>query len=218
MIGGVSAVTDPATPATRVERRRQRMREALLAAAASQFAARGVAPVSVEDLLTEADVSRATFYQFFESKYSLLEEILNPIFDYAVERIAVLAAEPPASGLDGIAEVYCALWRSHRDGLLLIPDIDPETFRRFESRHRALNSALLEVLEAAERDGLLRNGSAHLSRKVIARTAIPLLRVYDGHPAAEALFRDALHCLLVVSPPDGRVNGRHSHSEKASHE
>ncbi len=218
MIAGVSAIQDPVVPASRVERRRQRMREALLAAAARQFAARGVGPVSVEDLLTEADVSRATFYQFFESKYSLLEEILNPIFDYAIERIRALAHASPLEGLDGIVEVYAALWRSHREGLLLIPDVDPETFRRFEARHKALNEALVAVLEAAEREALLRNGSAHLSRKVIARTAIPLLRVYDGHPAAEALFRDALHCLLVASPSAGAENGRASISERIRHE
>ncbi|HEY5624119.1 MAG TPA: helix-turn-helix domain-containing protein, partial [Gammaproteobacteria bacterium] len=64
----------------RVARRRRRMREALLTAGARQFAARGVAQVSVEDLLAEADVSRATFYDMFSSKYNLLESILNPIF------------------------------------------------------------------------------------------------------------------------------------------
>jgi hypothetical protein len=53
------------------------------------------------------------------------------------------------------------------------------------------------VLRAAERAEILRNGSAQYSLKVIARTAIPLLRVYDDHPAAPAMFRDALRGLLV---------------------
>jgi len=56
---------------------------------------------------------------------------------------------------------------------------------------------MLDVLANAERADLLRNGSAQYSLKVIARTAIPLLRVYDGHPAAAALFRDALQGLLL---------------------
>jgi AcrR family transcriptional regulator len=184
----------------RIARRRQRMREALLSAAARQFAARGVATVSVAELIAEADVSRATFYQFFSNKYNLLEDILNPIFDYAIARVQALAVEPPQRAIEGIVEVYCTLWREHRDGLRLIPDIDAAVFRRFEDRHRALNAALLAVLSAAEVEGLLRNGSAHFSLKVIARTAIPLLRVYDGHPAAETLFRDALHALLIAAP------------------
>jgi len=53
------------------------------------------------------------------------------------------------------------------------------------------------VLRAAERAEVLRNGSAQYSLKVIARTAIPLLRVYDGHPAGDAMFRDAVRGLLV---------------------
>jgi AcrR family transcriptional regulator len=181
----------------RVARRRARMKESLLAAGARQFLRRGIRTVSVEELLAEADVSRATFYGFFSSKYSLLENILNPIFDIATRSIRALVDKPAAAGVDGLIDAYLALWESHRDGLLLIPSVDQETFRHFEAQHRALNTAMLDVLAKAERADLLRNGSAQYSLKVIARTAIPLLRVYDGHPASAALFRDALRGLLV---------------------
>jgi AcrR family transcriptional regulator len=173
------------------------MKESLMVAAARQFAARGIGTVSVEELLAEADVSRATFYGFFSSKYSLLEHILNPVFERATAALRALAGRPAAEAVDGLIDVYLELWNAHRDGLLLIPAIDPKTFRHFEAQHRALNDALLDLLSAAERADLLRNGSAQYSRKVIARTAIPLLRVYDGHPAAAALFRDALRGLLI---------------------
>lgn len=186
-----------ALASARVERRRARMRESLLAAGARQFLKRGIRTVSVEDLLAEADVSRATFYGLFSSKYSLLESILNPVFESAIEGVRALAGKSAAEAIDGLIDVYWSLWLTHRDGLLLIPAIDQETFRHFEAQHRALNAAILELLASAERADLLRNGSAQYSLKVIARTAIPLLRVYDGHPAAGALFRDALRGLLI---------------------
>src|SRR5437762_8361409 len=86
----------------RVARRRERMRASLLAAGARQFASRGVGPVSVEELIAEADVSRATFYGFFSSKYSLLEGILNPIFDVATRSIQDLASRPADDAVDGL--------------------------------------------------------------------------------------------------------------------
>jgi AcrR family transcriptional regulator len=181
----------------RVARRRERMKQSLLAAGARQFASRGIGTVSVEELIAEADVSRATFYGFFSSKYSLLEHILNPIFERATTAVRALATRPALDAIDGVIGVYLELWREHRDGLLLIPTVDPKTFRHFDAQHRALNDALLDVLRAAERAELLRNGSAPYSLKVIARTAIPLLRVYDGHPAADSMFRDAVRGLLV---------------------
>jgi AcrR family transcriptional regulator len=173
------------------------MKQSLLAAAARQFASRGIGTVSVEQLIAEADVSRATFYGFFSSKYSLLEHILNPVFERATAAVRALSDRSAAEAIDGLIDVYLELWRDHRDGLLLIPVVDPKTFRHFERQHRALNDALLDVLRAAERADILRNGSAQYSLKVIARTAIPLLRVYDDHPAAPSMFRDALRGLLV---------------------
>ncbi len=173
------------------------MRASLLAAGARQFASRGIGPVSVEELIAEADVSRATFYGLFSSKYSLLEGILNPVFDIAIRSIRELSSRPTEDAVDGLIDVYLSLWDTHRDGLLLIPLVDQETFRHFEPQHRALHSALLELLGRVERSELLRNGSAPYSLKVIARTAVQLLRVYDGHPAAAALFRDAMRGLLL---------------------
>ena len=181
----------------RVQRRRERTRAALLAVGARRFAERGIAPVSVEELIAEADVSRATFYAMFSSKYSLLEGILNPIFDVATRQIRALGSRPAAEAVDGLVDVYWSLWTTHRDGLLLIPLVDQETFKHFERQHRALQDALLDLLLGVERADLLRNGSAQYSLKVIARTAVQLLRVYDGHAAAAAMFRDAVRGLLL---------------------
>ena len=173
------------------------MRGALLSAGAKQFAARGISTVSVEDLLAEADISRATFYGFFSSKYNLLESLLNPIFEKGIREICALEERSPQDALQGIYRVYLDLWRTHRGGLLLIPVVDPATFKRFESQHQGLNEALLSVLIRAEKADLLRNGSAKYSLRVLARTAIPLLKVYDGHPSGEALFEDAMRVLLM---------------------
>ena len=181
----------------RVQRRRARTRAVLLAVGARQFAKRGIAPVSVEDVIAEADVSRATFYGLFSSKYSLLEGILNPLFELATRRIQELAARPAEEAIDGLVDIYWSLWTTHRDGLMLIPLVDHETFVHFEQQHSALQAALLDLLLAVERADLLRNGSAQYSLKVIARTAVQLLRVYDGHAAAAALFRDAVRGLLL---------------------
>ena len=181
----------------RVQRRRERTRAVLLAVGARQFAARGIGPVSVEDVIAEADVSRATFYGLFSSKYSLLEGILNPLFELATRRIAELSARPAEEAIDGVVDIYWSLWTTHRDGLMLIPLVDHETFVHFEKQHRALQAALLDLLLAVERADLLRNGSAQYSLKIIARTAVQLLRVYDGHAAADALFRDAVRGLLL---------------------
>ena len=181
----------------RIARRRRRVRKALLTAGARQFASKGVARVSVEDLLDEADVSRATFYAIFSSKYNLLENILNPIFDTATVAIGALDNESARAGLTGILDTYLELWRTHREGLLLITAVDAATFRHFEARHRALNDAIFAVLTRAERANLLRNGSAEYSLKVIARTAIPLLKVYDEHSSGDALFADAMKALLM---------------------
>jgi AcrR family transcriptional regulator len=181
----------------RVARRRLRMREALLQAGARQFSLRGIATVSVEDLLEEADVSRATFYDIFSNKNSLLVDIISPILEKAARKIQALEKLPTEQALNAIFQVYLDLWLEHRDGLMLIPLIDANAFQYFQDQHEILNEALLSILLKAEKDNLLRNGSANYSLRVLAKTAIPLLKVYDGHPSGEALFLSGMKALLV---------------------
>ena len=181
----------------RVARRRLRMREALLQAGARQFSLRGIATVSVEDLLEEADVSRATFYDIFRNKNSLLSDIINPILEEAARKIKELEKLPTEQALNEIFKVYLDLWLEHRDGLMLIPLVDANAFEQFQKQHKILNEALLSILIKAEKDNLLRNGSANYSLRILARTAIPLLKVYDGHPSGDALFLGGMKALLV---------------------
>jgi|TARA_B100001540_G_scaffold247104_1_gene222481 AcrR family transcriptional regulator len=181
----------------RVARRRLRMREALLQAGARQFSARGIDTVSVEDLLEEADVSRATFYDIFPNKNNLLKDIINPVFKKATQSVQELERLPAELALNSLFKVYLDLWLEHKDGLMLIPLVDASAFEYFQDQHDVLNQALMSVLMKAEKNNLLRNGSANYSLRILARTAIPLLKVYDGHPSRDELFLDGMKALLV---------------------
>jgi len=71
--------------------------------------------VSVEDVIAEADVSRATFYGLFSSKYGLLEGILNPLFELATRRIQELAATLPADDMSMAATRLRGFVLGHRE-------------------------------------------------------------------------------------------------------
>ncbi len=201
-------VRDPSARGGRVARRRERMRAALVDAGIRAFMRRGSSGVSVEDLIAEADVCRATFYECFSSKYNLLEYIINPIYEDLVRAVRALragAADAAGPATDataadtvvGLVEVWIDARRTHGDGLLLMASLDEADLEPFEPCRAALHEAMVEALGPAERAELLRNGSARYSAKLVARTVGPLLDVYDGHPGAEALIRDALGTLLL---------------------
>lgn len=59
-------------PVGRRERNKQRVRAAIVEAAHSLFQDRGFAPVSVEDIVARAGVSRRTFFRYFPSKESVV--------------------------------------------------------------------------------------------------------------------------------------------------
>tara|TARA_B100000029_G_C17582470_1_gene960042 strand:+ start:2027 stop:2557 length:531 start_codon:yes stop_codon:yes gene_type:complete len=172
------------------------MRETLLEVGARQFCARGISSVSVEDLLIEADISRATFYSIFSSKNNLLEFILNPLFDILVRKITPLVNLPAKKAFDSITEIYIDVWLTNRDGLLLISLEDIEACEQFSSKYTGLYEGLLSVLVNAEKENLLLNGSAHYSMRILVTTAIQLLKIYEDHPDGETLFRNTMRKLI----------------------
>lgn len=61
----------------RRERRKELVRRALLDAAAQLFAERGIGATRVEDITERADLGKGAFYNYFQSKDSLVAELLH---------------------------------------------------------------------------------------------------------------------------------------------
>jgi AcrR family transcriptional regulator len=61
--------------ATRPDRRRARNRQALLRAAETLFAAKGVDRTTIDEIAETADLAKGTFYNYFEDKSSIAREV-----------------------------------------------------------------------------------------------------------------------------------------------
>ncbi len=89
----------------RPDRRRVRNRAALLGAAETLFAARGVDAVSVDEIVGAADLAKGTFYNHFADKDALAREIQRGVRSDAETRVD----EINASVVDPAARVARAL-------------------------------------------------------------------------------------------------------------
>jgi len=182
---------------SRVLERRGRVWDDIVGLASRLMAERGIGAVSVEQILLGAGVSRGSFYSYCRSKTDLVVAIIAPVFDEGIAALTPLADAPPEDVVPGIITLYLDLWQRHRHALMLIPGVDAAAFTRLRPRHLAFAGSMRAALESAAQAGHLRNGNADYSFRVIARTAVPLLRVYDDHPDAGRLYRDSLTALLT---------------------
>lgn len=92
----------------RRERRKERTRRALLDAALKMFAERGVAATRMEDLTEEVDLGKGAFYNYFDSKVSLVGELLAE----GIEKLDREFLEPVAPP-DSVAERVALMARQH---------------------------------------------------------------------------------------------------------
>jgi AcrR family transcriptional regulator len=60
---------------THQERQKQRSRESILQAAKGVLAEKSYAAMAIEDVIARANVSRATFYKYFDSKFAIGREL-----------------------------------------------------------------------------------------------------------------------------------------------
>jgi AcrR family transcriptional regulator len=177
--------------------RPSKFRERLLEVGARLFVERGIANVSVEELIDAADVSRATFYGFFANKNELAAAILLPVFDSGIEALANLDALPARKAAEALISVYLHLWTEHRNALLLTGNFDGNVFPYIRQQHDAFNLELHKALQVIESGGLLRNNSANLTLSVLAKTAIPLLQIYKDREELESTYRASMLGLII---------------------
>jgi AcrR family transcriptional regulator len=198
----VNQVTQPRTGnvirSAKVANRRSEVCDRLLDTAAEMFVAKGINNVSVEDLLKAVGISRATFYGFFANKTELAANILLPVFDSGIELLAQPQSSEPRTLAKQLIDMYLELWHKHRHALLLTSMVDSSMFKYIKAPHDEFGAAILELLGVIAEQGFLRNGSASLSYLVLAKTGIPLLRLYQNQPNFETIYRESMLALLLT--------------------
>jgi TetR/AcrR family transcriptional regulator, ethionamide resistance regulator len=92
--------------------------EAMYSATARLMERQSFSDISVAQILTEANVSRATFYFYFASKFSvlsgLLEAAMEDIFETVQPFLARAAEDPPSIALERSIRAVTHAWHRHR--------------------------------------------------------------------------------------------------------
>lgn len=98
-----------------VGERGERTRELLVESALREFAARGFHETSVDDIAGGAEVSRATLYQYFESKEALFVELIDASGARLLKLVSSLGALGPSA--EGFAALrrWVSEWTDHFD-------------------------------------------------------------------------------------------------------
>jgi TetR/AcrR family transcriptional regulator len=123
------------------KRREDGSRARLVAAAATEFAARGFAGASVDRIATAARVNKAMIYYHFRSKAALYHEILHDMFQ-AVGRGVRAAADSPTTPEEKVGRFVEAIAAAAEAR----PHFPPIWFREIAEGGAHLDAAILRDL------------------------------------------------------------------------
>ncbi len=113
------------TAPSRVERRKEKTRKALLTVALELFQEKGIYWTKIEDITERADIGKGTFYQYFQTKEELLEVLLqqglNELFTCIED--AVRDSAPGSRLLTRIIQAKIDFHLQHKEYLLLFHQV-----------------------------------------------------------------------------------------------
>ena len=182
---------------SKVRHRQDRTRRLLLQKSAQLFIERGFENVSVEDILAATGIARSSFYRFFSNRESLLAELVRPVFRRGVAELKAITDESPRQIMVGIFEAYLVLWELNANALRVATRVGGVYFSLFEEDHAEFRSELVQLVRRVEPAGILLNGDADYSGRLIARVAVPILEVFSASADIRKLFIAAMAGLLL---------------------
>lgn len=178
-------------------------REAILHAAAAEFAARGFAGAGVDRIARDARVNKAMIYYHFRGKAQLYHEIVGEMFTAVRARTGAVAASrlAPADKIDGFIEAVVAEAR-------LRPHLAPIMMREMAERGRHLGPDVLRIMFGifANLRAILAEGEAtrvfkHVDPVVMHFTLVGPIVMY----MASTPVRDAIGQLRKTGPAQVNV-------------
>ena len=126
------------------ERQKQKSRDSILQAARAVLAEKSYAAMAIEDVIARANVSRATFYKHFDSKFAIGRELhkefaprLSAVYD------ALLSHDDPTEAelIDWVKQVV-ELYRENRDLIV--------TFAHMLAIEPAFHPVMIDIIRETE--------------------------------------------------------------------
>lgn len=165
--------------------------------AARSFNKESYAAVSIDVIVSSAGIARSSFYRFFRDKDDLLRQIIDPVFELAVQELNGIATDQPESIVNGIADSYLQVWSQRRDGLVLSMKIGAALFPLVQQSHDRYVAAILSLMKHLHEARMLRHDDPRMAARLLALTTVPVLQVCERHPQFENVFRSTLRGLLL---------------------
>lgn len=118
------SVFEEAEASTRSQKRAQRTRRRLLAAALTLFSERGMDAATIEDITEQADLGKGTFYRHFTNKEELAETLLDSILGQLIQLLHGGKKALPGlkEALERIFEVHARFFARQQNATLLLFD------------------------------------------------------------------------------------------------
>jgi len=196
----VALVRLPATDSTspKIRSRQDGTRSRILSESAALFVAHGYENVSVEQIILAAGIARSSFYRFFANREEVLAAIIRPVFEAGLAQLDAITARDARGVLHGIFDAYLALWAASPDALRLSIRTGGIYFELFRDLHTPFRERITALLRLVEPGGQLLNKNADYTARLLARTAVPVMEVYQRDPRFATLFRSTMSGLLLL--------------------
>jgi len=211
-------LTTPDRRTLRAERKRNERRDGILRAAERVFSARGYPDASISDVIDAAQISRGTFYLYFDSKDALYLELIERFTVLITDAVRVVELDDPDPALRILENVQRVV-----DVALTHPELTQLVLRESRGLNQALDerldrlydflhSMVVGALSNGARCGLIRP----VYEPVVATALIGAFKevflhhlashavrdpVKDRDRLANAMFELSMRGLLIARPP-----------------
>ena len=188
-----------------MQQRSEETRARILEAAIKQFSNRGFAAASVDDICTEAGVSKGAFYHHFETKQALFLALLDSwlkAIDNAIEASKEMTA--PETFLQ-ITEAFPYIFETAGEGLPMFLEFwlqasrDEQIWQASIAPYRKYHKYFTSLIEKGVQEGSFVEVNPELASRMIVATAMGLLlqSLLDPKGAKwDKVARDSTNMLL----------------------
>lgn len=146
--------------------RRQRRRQQILAAAQEVFAEKGYVATTVDDIVTRIEISRGTFYNYYDDKLDIFEALVEGFMTSIAASIVSIDLSPGAptpreqlrANLRRVVELAIENPAMVTISLSTAMGVDPGLDEKLGEFYRRLRVFMDETLQTGQQLGLVRPG------------------------------------------------------------
>jgi AcrR family transcriptional regulator len=151
----------------------------------------------MELIAEKVDITRTTLYTYFKNKTEIIESIIKPVMEEALQKISQIDSKNSKNAVRELLALYFDLYSKFPSEMKLSYRVQHIKMDQLIQLHMEFINLVINIFNETNREGILRCEDSIKGARLLSSVGVPTMEILEKNEQAKKLFIQSMEAFLL---------------------